>query len=167
MFENPLVAIDDLPNVSPMRFTALSPHYCVANMALRCIACITAILLAFVVNLYIHDLIPVWFVYVLYLVIIFLGGNVVYGYFADKQKGYCLRTHDISFTSGLLFKRTVTQPLCKLQHSEIRRSLIARSLGLASIYVFSAGGGSQTFVIPGLVLNDAEKIRQLLIDYES
>lgn len=85
---------------------------------------------------------------------------------ADKQKFYALRQEDISFSSGLIFKKIVTQPILRIQHVELKRGPIERKIGLATIQVFSAGGAMHTFEIPGLVLDQAESIRQFILDHK-
>lgn len=90
----------------------------------------------------------------------------VYCYLAFSRKAYALRQHDLSFRSGLLFERCVTQPILRIQHIEIKRGPLERQTGLASLQVFSAGGAMHTFQIPGLPLEQAEAIRQLILQHK-
>ncbi len=85
---------------------------------------------------------------------------------ADVRKFYALREQDISFTSGVLFKKTVSQPILRVQHVELKRGPIDRKIGLAKLQVFSAGGAMHTFEIPGLKLDDAESIRQFILSHK-
>ncbi len=85
---------------------------------------------------------------------------------ADVRKFYALRQQDISFTSGLIFKKTVSQPILRIQHVELKRGPIDRKIGLAKLQVFSAGGAMHTFEIPGLKLDDAESIRQFILSHK-
>ncbi len=85
---------------------------------------------------------------------------------ADVRKFYALREQDISFTSGVLFKKTVSQPILRIQHVELKRGPIDRKVGLAKLQVFSAGGAMHTFEIPGLKLDDAESIRQFILSHK-
>ena len=85
---------------------------------------------------------------------------------ADVKKFYALREQDISFTSGLIFKKTVSQPILRVQHVELKRGPIDRKVGLAKLQVFSAGGAMHTFEIPGLKLEDAESIRQFILSHK-
>ena len=165
MFQNQSFEVSELPPIDDMQFCRLSANYYTGKRVMRCLYSVIATAICVALNYFIGDKIAGWMFYAMWSVVGLLSINIVYGYVADQQKGYCLRTHDISYQYGLLFKRIVTQPLCKLQHSEINRSPLERYLGLASIYVFSAGGMNHTFRVPGLPLADAEAIRQLLIDY--
>ncbi|MGB0937582.1 MAG: PH domain-containing protein [Colwellia sp.] len=97
----------------------------------------------------------------------FLGGlSILYGALADKRKFYAIREHDISYTCGVFFKKTVSQPVLRIQHVELRRGPIDRKLNLANLQVFSAGGALHTFEIPGLDLIEAQKIRQFILGHK-
>ncbi len=85
---------------------------------------------------------------------------------ADVRKFYAIREQDISFTSGVIFKKTVSQPVLRIQHVELKRGPIDRKIGLAKLQVFSAGGAMHTFEIPGLKLDDAESIRQFILNHK-
>ncbi len=85
---------------------------------------------------------------------------------ADVRKFYALRDQDISFTSGVVFKKTVSQPILRIQHVELKRGPIDRKIGLAKLQVFSAGGAMHTFEILGLKLDDAESIRQYILSHK-
>ncbi len=101
------------------------------------------------------------------LVTVFLGGcHFLYHVFADPLKHYALREKDISYSSGLIFRKTVTQPLRRVQHVEVERGPIERYTGLATIQVFSAGGAGHTFAIPGLTHAQAMHIRQFVLTHK-
>lgn len=100
-------------------------------------------------------------------VIVFLATwSVIYHYFADPLKQYVVREHDINYQSGWLFKSLVSQPILRIQHVELKRGPIERKYNLATLQVFSAGGASYTFNIPGLEHDDAIKLRQFVLDHK-
>jgi len=68
--------------------------------------------------------------------------------------------------SGLIFKKTVTQPILRIQHIELKQGPIDRKLKLANIQAFSAGGATHTFEIPGLEIKKAEALRQFVLDHK-
>jgi hypothetical protein len=92
---------------------------------------------------------------------------VIYTYLADKKKGYCIREQDISYRSGLIFRKIVTQPILRIQHVELNRGPVDRKIGLAKLQVFSAGGAMHTFEVPGLPLALAEKLRQTILNHKN
>ncbi|MFD2178881.1 PH domain-containing protein [Veronia pacifica] len=88
-----------------------------------------------------------------------------WGFMSDKKKRFSLREQDISFSSGIFVHRLVTQPMLRVQHVELTRGPIERKAGLASLQVFSAGGSSHTFTIPGLPVEKAKQIRQFILSH--
>ncbi|MCO4798960.1 MAG: PH domain-containing protein [Colwelliaceae bacterium] len=90
----------------------------------------------------------------------------IYKKLADPLKTYALREFDLSFQSGLFFRKKVTQPITRIQHIELKRGPIERKIGLATLQVFSAGGALHTFEIPGLELSKAQKIRQFILQHK-
>ncbi len=92
--------------------------------------------------------------------------NTAYGMLADPKKSYALREHDLSYSSGLIFRKTVTQPVLRIQHIELKRGPIERKIGLATLQVFSAGGALETFQIPGLPLTEAQKLREFILRHK-
>lgn len=105
--------------------------------------------------------------YIAVIIIAFLTlWSVTYSFFADPKKKYALRQFDVHFQSGLLFFKTVSQPIMRIQHIEIERGPIERSAGLATLQVFSAGGASHTFEIPGLAHETAIELRQFILNHK-
>jgi membrane protein YdbS with pleckstrin-like domain len=92
--------------------------------------------------------------------------NFIYHYLADPLKQYALREHDLNYQSGLIFRSLVSQPILRIQHIEIKRGPIERKAGLATLQVFSAGGVSHTFNIPGLEYDKAVSLRQFILDHK-
>jgi len=92
--------------------------------------------------------------------------STLYSAKADVNKFYSVREQDISYCSGLFFKKTVTQPITRIQHVELKRGPIDRKIGLAKLQVFSAGGALHTFEIPGLLVTEAETLRQFILSHK-
>lgn len=90
--------------------------------------------------------------------------RLVFQWFADKSKFYALRELDLTYFSGLLVKRTLVQPLNRIQHIEVSQGPIERLAKLAKLHVYSAGSASQTFAIPGLHIETAHQLRQHLLN---
>ena len=97
---------------------------------------------------------------------IIIGLLILFKYFAEKAKGYCVREQDITLFKGLIFKNIITQPICRIQHIEVKRGPIDRKVGLAKLHVYSAGDISQTFEIPGLALETANSIRNQILAHK-
>lgn len=100
------------------------------------------------------------------LIMFFTAWNIVYHYFADPLIKYAAREHDLNFQSGLIFRSLVSQPILRIQHIEIKRGPLERRFDLATLQVFSAGGASYTFNIPGLEYEKAISLRQFILEHK-
>ena len=100
--------------------------------------------------------------------VIFILGFLwfTYHFFADKKVKFAVREQDISKESGLVFRQLSCQPILRVQHVELKRGPLDRWAGLASLQVFSAGGEMHTFEIPGLEIDEANQIRQFILDHK-
>lgn len=91
--------------------------------------------------------------------------DIVHSVLSFPIMGYALREQDISFQSGLVFRKVMSQPILRIQHIELKRGPFERMENLATLQVFSAGGALHTFEIPGLDIAEAEGIRQFLLEH--
>lgn len=169
-FRNLNITISDLPDSEDLKWQALSPRYVPLNLGLNLLT--TAVLaLIYVVMQYqpFWALSPqqqAWADYLGLGLITLSFLYSIYSIFVDRRAAYALRAHDLSFRSGLLFRQTVTQPLTRIQHIELKRGPLERSMGLATLQVFSAGGSAHTFQIPGLAVERARELRQFVLQHQ-
>ncbi len=168
VFTNEAVNIDKLPTLANLQQQPISPRYATANryinllsiLVLSCIGLFLQYQTFFSVAQSSLDL-----MLILSLAIAALGFLLTaYQSKADQYKFYALREQDISYSSGLIFKKTVCQPLLRVQHVELKRGPIDRKIGLGKLQVFSAGGAMYTFAIPGLELKDAQRLRNFILN---
>ncbi|WP_213999775.1 PH domain-containing protein [Arsukibacterium sp.] len=92
--------------------------------------------------------------------------RAVYCWQADTHKSFALREHDISYSSGIFFRKMITQPVVRVQHIELKQGPLERKTSLARLQLFSAGGALHTFEIPGLDLTQAQQIRQFVLQHK-
>jgi len=95
-------------------------------------------------------------------VLVFLAGLIVFTKLSFNKKGYAFREHDTIYKSGLISETTTIIPFNRVQHVALHQGFISRKLGLASIELFTAGGSSSDLEIPGLLLADAQIIKNLV-----
>lgn len=88
---------------------------------------------------------------------------MVYAAMAFRCMSYVVREHDLSLRSGVIFHRVVIQPFTRLQHIEITRGPLERLLGLATVKLFSAGGAMHSLAVPGILLDNAERLREAIL----
>lgn len=169
-FTNDSVSNTELPQLSHLKFELLSPAYTQANRYINLFSTLFLVGLLFIIQLQsFYPLSPEAtniFRYIIWAVAFIGSLSLIYTIFADKQKFYALRQQDLSYKSGLVFRKTVSQPVLRIQHVELKRGPIDRKIGLAKLQVFSAGGALHTFEIPGLPLEKAETIRQFILDHK-
>ncbi|WP_088330358.1 PH domain-containing protein [Lacimicrobium sp. SS2-24] len=159
-----------LPDIDALTFSPLSPWYAKLNLLLNLSLFLFLLLITLVLTWQQWFSLPTLITSNLDNARFFLTLTAAvlppYWYAADKRKGYALREHDLSYRSGLLFISTVTQPVLRIQHVELKRGPIERRAGLASLQVFSAGGAMHTFAIPGLPLATAKGIRRFILEHK-
>lgn len=167
---NPQVFDADLPDISEIQMQPLEASYGATNFKIGLTLTILFVLILSFVKL------QPWFdwhetlrlgltlgVVAVTIICVFFTG---YKKIADPLKYYALREYDLSFQSGWIFRKKVTQPITRIQHIELKRGPIERKVGLATLQVFSAGGALHTFEIPGLALSKAQKLRQYILQHK-
>ena len=169
-FSNSQLTLEQLPQFEQQQITPLQPMYHKANFLIR--LAISLFLITVLTIIKFQTFSPLastnytninWLLLGIALLgLLWLG----FGYLSDCAKGYAIREQDISFYSGVIFKKIVTQPLLRLQHIELKRGPIERKVDLATIQVFSAGGALHTFELPGLSLTKAQELRQFILDHK-
>ena len=97
-----------------------------------------------------------FFLMFLYLILL-----IAFGIGFSRRK-YILRDKDVTYKSGVLFKKTTTVPFSRIQHVELDEAPISRIFNLASISVFTAGDSSDDLVIKGIKKEEALKIKEFI-----
>ncbi|MFD3443785.1 PH domain-containing protein [Microbacteriaceae bacterium 4G12] len=99
-----------------------------------------------------------------------IGGSVVLhgimAIFAARRVrsiGYQLREDDLVFRRGIMWQRIVAVPYGRMQLVDITRGPVARALGLAELKLVTAAAVTAV-TIPGLVSEDAEELRDRLVE---
>jgi membrane protein YdbS with pleckstrin-like domain len=169
-FSNTAMASKDLPQLEQLNFEKLSPRYAKSNRYIDLFSTALIMLILFIVQL--QNFLPIpneaseVLTFIIWAVALIGFISTVYTVIADKRKFYALREQDLNYKSGVIFCKTVSQPMLRIQHVELKRGPIDRKIGLAKLQVFSAGGAMHTFEIPGLPLEKAESIRQFILDHK-
>jgi|TARA_R110002096_G_scaffold133251_1_gene284113 membrane protein YdbS with pleckstrin-like domain len=169
-FSNPIVPINELPAILNLDKQSLSEKYApinrLVNLGLTLFVCVIGMALYFqpFVDLPagLLNFLPffIWAAAILGLLLTW------FRHAQDQVKSYTLRELDLHYTSGLFFRKVVSQPITRIQHIELKRGPIERKVGLARLQVFSAGGEMHTFEIPGLPLETAQQLRQFILQHK-
>jgi hypothetical protein len=110
---------------------------------------------AFVAGVPLFWLIPAAVLVIMLIVLAFIPRRV-------RAIGYQLRDDDLLFRRGLLFQRFVSVPYGRMQLVDITRGPLSRVLGLSDLHFVTAAASSGV-VIPGLLVVDAEELRDHLV----
>lgn len=73
--------------------------------------------------------------------------------------GFALRPEELYREHGVIQHVRTIVPLRRIQHLDVSQDLLEREFSLGRLVVHTAGSRSSDVVIPGLKLNDAERIR--------
>ena len=162
-FINEIIEINELPNFEELQLNRLHPNYLkvmLFNFSLLFLVFLGGCLILLFLNPF-H-----WtnkFNYLITLIVIMFSVlSVFFIRLRFKKIGYIFRTHDAIYKSGLISETTTIIPFNRVQHVALHQGFISRKLGLASIELFTAGGSSSDIEIPGLLLEQAQKIKNLV-----
>lgn len=76
-----------------------------------------------------------------------------------RSWGFELRAEELYLEHGVLNHIRTIVPLRRVQHLDVSQDLLEREFGLGRLIVHTAGSRSSDVIIPGLVLAEAERIR--------
>lgn len=165
-FSNTQVDYTRIPSVQALQYKPVEPQYKVLHLKLGSACSLLFIILFLCVSLVFSELlggahIPLQIVFGLFSICALTC--TLYWWKEDPIKGYALREHDLSYRSGLFFRKKVTQPIVRIQHVEVKQGPLERRYDLANLLIYSAGGSAHTFIIPGILKKDAEQFRDFII----
>ena len=162
MFENPEIALDELPDTDGLHWERLHPLYAramrVASAIILTIIAVVITALNFVPNF------PLALVVVFYsLLAIAAAVAMVWPGVSVQRRGYVLRDKDILFRKGVIWRSITAIPFNRIQHVETSSTPIDRKFGLATLQLFTAGGSGGDLKIDGLGTDDAERLRVFIL----
>ena len=157
LFSNEPIPTDQLPRLADDAFVPVDPRY--LRVSLVGLALTAAVITTGTVALATQS---DWILLALLLgstALVVLLLIAVLRVFEIRRLAYQLREHDLSLRSGVISHRVESLPFSRVQHVNIHRGPIERSLGLATLQVSTAG---PNISIPGLSRADAERIKLLV-----
>lgn len=98
---------------------------------------------------------------IIFLVLIFISivSAFIEPFFEYKQWSYKINEEEIVFREGIYFTKSVTIPIVRIQHIELKEGPINKNFNLASVSIGTAGG---RFEIPNLDKDEVLKIIEFL-----
>ncbi len=163
LFNNNEIDINQLPTIENLSFEPLMPQYRKVMYINWSLFFLLLPGLPFLAEIIFETKLNFWWFIVFYalIVIIYITGLVIIN-MGFPVKGYALREHDIVYRSGYLNRRIITVPFNRIQHTEIRQSMIARMLGLSKLKIFTAGGHNSGLYIHGITPEKAQQLKDFL-----
>jgi len=79
------------------------------------------------------------------------------------RRGYAIREKDILYRSGIIAISTTIIPFSRIQHIALDEGMFSRIYGLGQLRIFTAGGSSGSLHIPGIEIEQARQIREILM----
>ena len=162
-FINETIEINELPKFEEVQLKPLQSKYFTVVVINRSMFNLVLLLAFSAFSYFKTDFFSnrVWFIMgaVIACMIIF---SYVLAKLSFNKKGYAFRTHDAIYKDGLISETTTIVPFNRVQHVALHQGFIARKLGLASIELFTAGGSSSDIEIPGLLLEEAQQIKNMV-----
>lgn len=76
-----------------------------------------------------------------------------------------VRPQEIYLERGIITRIKTIAPFTRIQHIDVRRHILERLNGLASLVVYTAGTRGADILIPGLPVDYAEALRDRLKNY--
>lgn len=169
-FTNPTVPIDQLPAILTLDEQSLSKEYAplnrLLNLGFTLLICMLGMTLYFQPLIHMPKGLLNFLPFCIWAVAIIGFLKTGFDHASDNVKTYALRELDLHYTSGLFFRKIVSQPITRIQHIELKRGPMERKVGLATLQVFSAGGEMHTFQIPGLPVETAQQLRQFILQHK-
>ena len=158
MFENPEVAIENLPGADHVQWKNLDPAYKRLRQVQSALALlIIALPLAFFTVAANLPVLPATIFWSAWLVVLFV--SLVWPTIALPKRGYVIRDKDMLFRNGVVWRSVTAVPFNRIQHVETSNTPLDRKFDLATLQLFTAGGSSGDLKIDGLSARVAEQLR--------
>lgn len=163
MFQNPEIALDELPDMEDLEWQPLESGFArrmlLERVGITVIALAASVVPHVVTGGAFSPPVPLW-VLVLVVAVPFLA----WPFIALPRRGYVVRDKDIVFKSGVLWRSVTAVPFNRVQHVETSSTPLDRRFRLANLKIFTAGGSSGDLRIAGLAATTAERVRVYILD---
>lgn len=161
-FTNETLVIDSLPRFEEVKLNALSKKYWNVMLINICIflfivaaGIVTLLMLNITARAYLYIIIGIYLIFALLLVTLYRASL--------KKRGFAVREKDILYTSGIIALSTTIVPFSRIQHIALDEGLFSRIYGLGELRIFTAGGSSGSLHIPGIEIESAKSIKEMLM----
>ncbi len=168
MFSNDQIFPDDLPSTTTLDFQSLDRRNLTQiriNTFIFCILLFIGLLVLLTGSGNLLDLkvfLSSMSGWLLFSILLLIYAGMVY-----RRRKYALRQKDINYKSGVLITRLITIPFNRIQHCDISRGLMDQYFDLSKLNIYTAGGASSDITIPGLSMEEADRLKSFILSKTS
>ncbi len=163
MFQNPEIALNDLPGMEELEWQKLHPDFVrrvqVEHALIALAPLAGAAVFSVLLNFPLLQSTILWI-----LAIGFAIFFVTWPRISVPRRGYVVRDKDIVFRSGVIWRSVTAIPYNRIQHVETSNTPLDRKFGVATLQLFTAGGSGGDLKIDGLDAKVAEKLRIYILE---
>lgn len=152
-----------VPPASAAAWQRVSSSYAWVDLALNLLWTVAAAIVYVVILVGPGERAPLPLRIALPILIVVLFVSALFAFRRVRAMGYLLREDDLVFRRGIMFERVVAVPYGRLQLVDVTRGPLLRMLGLATLKFVTASAATGV-QLPGLRLDDAEQLRDRLIE---
>lgn len=163
IFENIPLELNELPSVENLQLKRLNPNYIYVLILSAAFSAFMVLAAAYATRFIPYRQVLEYRPYIFLvagLMGLFWVFSAVLGYYF---KGYLIRSHDVIFQEGWLIRKLTAVPFKRIQHAEVSQGPLGRMLDLAQLNIFTAGGSQSDLSIPGLNMDEAQKLRAFIV----
>ena len=158
MFENPQIAIENLPGTDAVHWKVLDPAYKRLRQVQSALTLlVVAVPLMFVTIVAEIPALPATVFWIAWAIVFAI--LIVWPLVAFPKRGYVVRDKDILFRKGVVWRSVTALPYNRIQHVETSNTPLDRKFELATLQLFTAGGASGDLKIDGISATTAEQLR--------
>lgn len=89
-----------------------------------------------------------------------LAATLLIPHFRYKFWRFDLRTDELYLERGIFNRVRTIVPLRRIQHLDVSQNILEREFNLSKLIVHTAGSRSSDVVLPGLRMDEAERLRE-------
>ena len=163
-FSNEIIDFSSLPNYKAVELTPIASRYKKVVLFNLMLSTVIILAIAVALSIFVFDEIS-WLYKAIFLVVLalFLLFYNVISLLAFKRKSFAFREQDVIYRSGVISISHEIVPYNRLQHVVLKQGWLSRILGLATVECYTAASANNEVAIPGLELNQAEQIKNMLL----
>lgn len=161
-FTNQSVPLAGVPQLTDSDFQPLERKLLTLRLVLLAVPIGIALLAGLVLTVLIDD--PRWLGLLAILAVLIIAAILVTATrLSFSFWGYAVREHDLTVRKGVIIRTATTVPFNRVQHASVHSGPLERSMGLATIRVFTAGGAGADLSIEGLTTNAAGVLKDQIL----